>query len=353
VALGDALYLKGDYDDALARYRAVANALRAQPWSDSRSAAANGVADVLTQKADYVGAIALYRETLERDVATWGANDAHTARTSNGLATAQVYSGDNEGAEKNFQRALVAFRASVGPDHPKVAEVMSNLGAVHYFDGDVLTAAAYWRVAVPVYRKLYGNMHPELSTILNNLGRAELEGRQIDAAVPLLEESISIDRQLDRSDHDGVVYALNSLALAYRARGDRAGAERLLGDALRLAERTEHRMWGPILVNEADLRCAGGDAVGSAAMLDEARARIDKAYGDEPWRVAILDSVRGQCLSVSGDSATGEALLLDSLPVIEARWGKGSLFAYDARARIAAHYSRIGKPALAQMYRAP
>jgi tetratricopeptide (TPR) repeat protein len=351
VALGDALYLHGDYDAAEERYRNVLSALSQQPWSDDRSNASNGLADVLTQKGDYEQATALYRDTLQRDVATWGSANVHGARTSNGLATALLYAGDTHGAELSYQRALDAYRAALGPDHPKVAEAINNLGAARFFGGDNVGAAEYWRSALPMYRKLYGDVHPEVSMILNNLGRAELESRSIQDAVPLLEESVAIDRKLGRSEHDDFVFALNSLALAYRERGDLAGAQRLLSEALALAQRTEHRMWGPILVNQTDLKCSQGDAEGSAATLDEAAMHIHKAYPDEPWRIAILDSVRGQCLCVSGQPVAGEALLVESLPIIDARWGKGSLFAHDARARLAAHYERAGDPKTAATYR--
>jgi tetratricopeptide (TPR) repeat protein len=351
VALGDALYLHGDYDAAEERYRDVLTGLAKRSWSADASDANNGLADVLTQKEDYEQAIALYRDTLQHDVATWGSADVRVARTSNGLATALLYAGDTHGAELSYQRALDAYRAALGPDHPKVAEAINNLGAARFFAGDNAGAAEYWRGALPMYRKLYGDVHPEVSMILNNLGRAELESRRIEEAVPLLEESIAIDRKLGRSEHDDFVFALNSLALAYRERRDLAGAQRLLAEALALAQRTQHRMWGPILVNEADLKCSQGNTDGATEALDEAAVRIEKAYPDEPWRIAILDSVRGQCLSVSGQRAAGEALLVGSLPVIDARWGKGSLFAHDARARLEAHYERVGDTKTAAAYR--
>lgn len=67
--------------------------------------------------------------------------------------------------------------------------------------------------------------------------------------------------------------------------------------------------------------------------------------------MAILESVRGQCLSVAGQRGAGEQLLLQSLPVIERKWGKGTLFSYDARTRIVEHYKRSGSPATGRRYR--
>ena len=352
IALANALYLRGDYDAAEQRYRGVLSALDRQPWSAERSDAANGLADVLTDTARYAAAIALYREAYARDTATWGATDVHAARTANGLGAALADSGDAKGAEASYRLALAAYRSVYGPEHPKVAEAISNLGSALYYGGDLAGAAACWREALPLYRKMYGDAHPEVASLLNNIGRAELEGRRFAAAIPLLEESIAIDRKLDRGDHNDVVFALNSLALAYRGRGDIARARQLLDEAAALAAKTEHRMWGPILMNQADLECSAGRPRDALTQLDEAAARVEKAYPNEPWRLALVDSVRGECLSVAGRTADGEALLLRSLPIIEARWGKSSLFTIDARTRIAAHYARIGNADAAQRYRA-
>jgi len=352
VALADALYMHSDYDAAEARYRAVVDALGSEPWNAVRSGANNGLADVIAQKGDYVAAIALYRQALDRDIATWGERDVRTARTADGLALAQMYSDDYAGAEVSFRLSLDAYRAALGPDHPRVADALHNLGTLRYFSGDFAGASDYYREALPLFRKLYGNDHPNVASLLNNLGRIELEQRRIDVALPLLEESVSSDRRMDRADHDDFVFALNSLGLAYRAKGDFAKAEGLLQEAEALAVRRGHRMLGPILVNEADLRCATGRVDGSIALLDQAADKIRATYPDDPWRLAILDSVRGQCLSRAGDIQAGEQLLLESLPIIEGRWGKDALFTYDARARIAAHYQRIGNSAAAKRYRA-
>src|SRR5262249_14930982 len=117
IALADALYLKGDYEAAERRYQGVSDALRRQPWDADRSDAANGLADVLTQNADYARAIALYREAFQSDVRTWGVVDVHSARTSNGLGLALMYSGDPAGAEPSLRVALEGYRTSLGADH--------------------------------------------------------------------------------------------------------------------------------------------------------------------------------------------------------------------------------------------
>jgi tetratricopeptide (TPR) repeat protein len=223
---------------------------------------------------------------------------------------------------------------------------------VRHYVGDSAGATAYYHEVLPMLRKLYGNVHPNVSTTLNNYGRVELEQSHIAEALPLLRESVELDRTLGHADHDDFVFSLNNLALAYRASGDPDAARPLLEEAAALAAHYAHSMWGPILADQADLQCAAGHPEGALALLDLAAERVHISYPEQPWRMAVVDSVRGECLSASGDRAGGERLLLASLPIIEAKWGKSALFTRDARGRIASHYERAGNLAVAQRYRA-
>jgi tetratricopeptide (TPR) repeat protein len=334
VALADARYLAGHYDDAETLYRtALARLASADAWSTGRSNASNGLADVLVQRARYDEAIALYRASLDRDAATFGRESAEVGRTANGLATALLYAGDLDGAGQSYGLALDAYRTALGADHPKVAETINNLGAVRYFAGDRAGAEVRYREALPLYRRLYGERHPEVAMILNNLGRIALERGDVDAALPLLEESVSIDRSLERSDHDDFIFALASLGLAHRARGELDVAGELLAEAGELATRHRHRLRGPILVDEADVLCASGRPRAALPLLEDAEPLVAATYPDEPWRKAILDSVLGYCLNALGDER-GEALMRAALEPIAARWGADALFSRAARSRL-------------------
>jgi tetratricopeptide (TPR) repeat protein len=352
VALGDVLYLNGDYDAAYRTYESAIVALGTTPWNADWSGAINGQADVLTKRREYERAIALYKRAFDNDVAEWGVNDTRAAHSLKGLAMAQLYSQDVKGARVSYQRALDAYRATLGPDHPKVAETINDLGAVAYFDRDLDAASAYYREALPLFRKVFGDVHPEVSTILNNLGRIELERNDIDAAQPLLEESVAIDRKLGKSEHDDFVFSLVSLALVQRARGNLDASMKLLDEAEALARRYEHQMWGPIDVARAEIDCAQGRIDAASRVLRQAKTKIRAARAeDELGQLAILDNVEGDCSSRRGERDEAERLLLDSLAAIEKHWGERSLFAADARRRVAAHFERTGELAMSARYR--
>ena len=58
-------------------------------------------------------------------------------------------------------------------------------------------------------------------------------------------------------------------------------------------------------------------------------------YGAEHWRVAFADSVLGEVLAGLGRVGESRVLLQDSVAPIEASMGENSVFARDARDRLA------------------
>ncbi len=354
VALADAQYLAGSYAAAEDHYRqALASIAPGAAWNSASSGALNGLADVLAQKGQFDDAIAQYRIALARDQRTWGDRSRHTARTLSGLASALLFDEKTDEAKVDFEAALSSYRASLGDDHPKVAEAINNLGAVYYYTGDVAGAARYYRLALPLYRKVYGEGHPEVAIILNNLARMELELGDVDAALPSLEESVSIDRSLGRTGHDDFVLGLSNLAIAYKAKGDLDRSETLLDEAAQLAASIDHRYWGPLLVDLADIHCLTHREADGLALLSESEPKIRSVYPDEPWRIALLESVKGGCLSSGGASAETEQMLLESYAVIAGRWGNDGLFTHEARRRVARYYERTGNMEAAARYRVP
>lgn len=354
VALADAQYLAGSYTAAENHYRqALASISPDTAWTAASSGALNGLADVLAQKGEFADAIVQYRIALARDQRTWGEASRQTARTLSGLASALLFDEKTDEAKVDFEAALSSYRASLGDDHPKVAETINNLGAVYYYTGDIAGAARYYRLALPLYRKVYGEGHPEIAIILNNLARMELELGDVDAALPLLEESVSIDRSLGRTGHDDFVLGLSNLAIAYKAKGDLQRSETLLREARELAASINHRYWGPLLVDLADISCSTHREADGLARLSESEPKIRSVYPDEPWRMALLESVKGGCLSAAGRSAETERILLDSYAVVAARWGNEGLFTNEARRRVAQYYERIGNMESAARYRVP
>jgi hypothetical protein len=58
-------------------------------------------------------------------------------------------------------------------------------------------------------------------------------------------------------------------------------------------------------------------------------------YPDDPWRVALVDNVRGGCLLGFNRVREAEPLLVQSTPVILKKWKTDALYGYDAKQRMA------------------
>lgn len=353
IALGSALYLKGEYEGAETAYRRAVDAARAAhdgPHADL-SAALNGLAEVLAQGPELDAAERLFREALDMNLALYGAQDAHVAASQAGLAVVLLYDGKLEDAERLFREALKIRRDTLGQDHPLVAETLNNLAYLLYFAQKHDQAEAIFREVLKIDRHIYGNEHPEVSSLMNNLGRMLLEDDQLSDAAPLLEEALRIDRKLRDPMHDDLAFSLNSLALIRADQGRFKEAEPLFAEALEIVRKHGHRLEGPVLTNLADLYCRMQDFDRAAVLIEEARPVLTRDYEDEPWRFARLDSVEGARLAGIGRFERAETMLVDSYPVIAERWGTDSFFARLALERIDDLYRQWQKPERARQFR--
>ncbi len=345
-SLGAALYLKGEYEAAEATYRNALGAARivyTEPHADT-TAAMNGLADVLSQFERDDEAEALYSEALAIDRDMHGDRHPDVARSMAGLATSLLFQGRMGEAEPLFRESLDIRVETLGDDHPLVAETGNNLASLFYFAGDNVAAEREMRESLRRYRHIYGDEHPEVSSIVNNLGRLLLERDNLGEAEELLRKALAVDRKLKDRGHDDLAFPLNSLGLALTGLSRPDEAEALYLEALEITRVHGHRLQGPVLSNMADLYFRTGryeDALQSVAAA-EPLLRAD--YEGEAWRTANLDSIRGACMAAVGRYAEAETLLLESLDVIEKRWGAEALFTRSALYRLIFLYEAWDKP---------
>ncbi|HEU4619706.1 MAG TPA: toll/interleukin-1 receptor domain-containing protein [Gammaproteobacteria bacterium] len=352
-ALGAALYLKGEYEEAEKVYRdALSGAEKLHPGGDPQvSEAVNGVADLLSQRGEFAAAETEYAAALAIDRRLHGNMHPDVARSLAGLASALLYEQRYAESEAAYREALAIRRQTLGNDHPLVAETLANLGALLYFSGQREATEPVLREAVDRYRHIFGNEHPNVSSALNNLGRVLLEQGKVAEAAPLLSEALDVDRKLKDPGHDDFVYTLNNLSLARLAAGQVKDAEPLLEEALRIAEHYRHRMRGEIWTNLADVYWRLGRVTDALHAVEAARPLLEDEYPDEPWHEAYLANVEGAARLAAGQREQAGALLLQSYPVVEAKWGREGLFTRLAAGRVAGLYDARGNPALARQYR--
>ena len=275
-----------------------------------------------------------------------------TPRALEGLGMAAFYADDMELAQRWYDKALDARIRQSGETHPKVSETLTALGSIAYMQDDSQRAEKFWLRSLEVDRRILGPTHPDLAITLNNLGLLSLERRDFDRAIEILTEAVALMSAQQSEIHDTLVFGVNNLARAHMGRGDLVAAEPLFERALRAAVATKHRLEGPILTDLADLECRTARPDKGLARLDAARPIVAARYPDDPWRVAHVDNIRGDCLARLGRAVEAERLISESAATVLVKWPAETYYGHDTLERAARVYGSTGNRAkLAQLQR--
>ncbi|MGA3179859.1 MAG: tetratricopeptide repeat protein [Verrucomicrobiota bacterium] len=170
--LGDALFLKGEKEEAVAQYR---KALEINP---DYELARNNLGFVLFKKGELEGAIAEYRKALEIQP------DDTEAHYRLGIALAGK--GDSKGAIAQFEKALEI--------NPGYAEADNDLGTTLCSQGRVEEGIARYRKALEL-KPGYADAHLNLGVALTKRG-------QMEEAIGQLEKALEINPGCAEAEND-------------------------------------------------------------------------------------------------------------------------------------------------------
>ena len=142
--------------------------------------------------------------------------------------------------------------------------------------------------------------------------------------------------------HSDLVSPLNSLAMidAYHDRLDAALSEIQRADAIaRLPDQDE--LLDQVVLNEANFELLKGNSRRAAALLTEAKERLQKAHPNtttDAWRYAVWDAVNAQLLAANGDIAGAKRTLSAAQKIIVQRFGEKGFYnlLVNRRARLIA-----------------
>jgi CHAT domain-containing protein/Tfp pilus assembly protein PilF len=242
--VAESLNNRGVVEQSLGRYKAarmdfeLSLAIRERtlpPGHKDIAESINALAVLNLATGDYAKAEAWFKRAMalrERDP---GPDSLATAESISNLAELYRQIGDTQRSLPLGERALAIRIARLGGDHILVAESLNNLAILHSRD-EPAAAEVEYRRAIAIYRKSGSSRHATVATLENNLGMLLLHAGRFDEAKEFLSSALASRRELLGPDHPLTARSLDNLAKLYIARGDFAGAETLLAEALPVVE---------------------------------------------------------------------------------------------------------------------
>ena len=327
VELADLLYSIGEYDGALKELEAADNSGEVLSWQQ-QSKLDNVRGDVFAYTEKNAQALASYQAALDV-IAHAHAQPQDSvlerARSLSGMAQLNLLAGDYALAKQGYARVIDVLLPVVGETHQFTINAILDLGSCAYQNGEIKEARIDWLRALAAAKKVYDPGHPQIATIENNLGRLMLETGSLSEAEALLRDALASDRKQRSETFDDLAYPLFNLAYVRYAQGDRDEASKLLDEALPIAEKANHRMYGPILTALADLHCAAGDAAQGAGFAERA-VSINQEHAEKaPWYAAQAALTQKYCQALS-DTPIEHASLAPLLATLKKKWGETSPF---------------------------
>lgn len=243
--LGRALTRRGDYPEAIEKFRAVATTYEAAygPKHPRVASALNNVGAVMVLDDQLDAAVTVLQRSLEIRKERLGPQHLKVGQTLNALAGAQLQQGDNAAAITTYRGALEIITAAKGAEHPAVAIPISNIGRALSRLGRHDEAVVELQRAVAVHEAASGPKHPDVARSVHGLAAALVRAERAGEAVPLYRRALAIRSEV--FGDDAATTAMSGVALAEALRQTGANAEALTSidkwlPVLRAARDDEH-----------------------------------------------------------------------------------------------------------------
>jgi len=176
----------------------------------------------------------LARQAMEIDREHYGPRDLKLARDLELLG--QMH-GEMEGeyhqADSAYRAAAAIFRARYDAGHPEVIRVLNGMASNLRNMRRYAEAESLHRQVLAQYRKLHPEGHPDIAAALRDLGTVLGRQRRYAEAESAYAEALVMRRRLVGNDFN-TIEILNDQGISRAGRGDNAGAEAALKEAVQL-----------------------------------------------------------------------------------------------------------------------
>ena len=309
------------------------------------------LADIYTDRGEYVKAEPFYRRALDICENMLGKDHPSTARSLNNLAGLYYLQGRQLEAEPLYRRALDIKEKALGKDHLSIAKSLNNLAMLYGSQGKYAEAEPLYQRALDIFEKALGKDHPDTAECLSNLaGPYFLQGKYADAE-PLFKRALDIKEKALGKDHLDTARSLNNLAVLYREQGRYAEAEPLFRRALATQEKTlgkDHPSIARSLNNLASLYSLQGKYVEAEPLYRRALVIRETALGkDHPETAQSINNL-AELYHLQGKRAEAEPLCKRALDIFEKALGKDHPDTADSLDNLGLLYQEQGKYAEAE-----
>jgi tetratricopeptide (TPR) repeat protein len=285
------------------------------------------VGNLLTQRAEYPGAEAAYREAiaLQKALPPDQRDDAALARTLFGLGQELGAQGRSAEAERSFREALALQKRLFPGPNEDTARTLDEL-AWTINERDLNEAVPMLQSAVAMQRALWGDQpYPDYANELNDLGLLLRSKSEYTESERLLRESLAMQRRLLGDKHPSIAIGLNNIAFVLHLKGDLDGANSTYQQALAMQREllgNVHPEVASTLYNFAAVMEDSGDLRGAVEAVRES-LHIYRALfpGDNPDVARTMNRL-GYLLTESGDYSTADPYLQDALKMRRRLFGE-------------------------------
>lgn len=339
------------------------------------------LADALRGAGQITTAEYHYREALKLSESLADEEPVRLADALVGLARLQHKSqGKLPEARALYNQALAIYARELGDSHTEVASTLSDLASLELFDDDLASAEQHQGQALDIYRKRLQPTHPDHATALGALGQIYTKRGKLDDAEKLIRESLELHRQVFGPDSPRISELLAILAEVREKQGRLSESiallEEALGITLRSGSGSEWRAGyiedsianlnfktGRLSVAEAHVRAAlkiyaklpsgyelyvassehllgeimlaqGKPADAAVALRESIAICMKFDEGTESWRTARSLSVLGTALSLLGEDAEAESLLVQGHQILIGTVGADDEKTHAAKKRL-------------------
>jgi eukaryotic-like serine/threonine-protein kinase len=167
--------------------------------------ALNVHAELLTYLGRYTEAEPIFRDVIDRETRTRGAEDPKTIEAMNSFAIMYLESHRYAEGAKILQALLPICEKMYGPEHGMTLNIVSNLAGALRQQGTpekIAASGPYYKRALDGTRKKYGEKHPNVIRATHNYANYLLDVGDTAQAVTLQQQVVAQAKEVFGPDHE-------------------------------------------------------------------------------------------------------------------------------------------------------